>query len=69
MVRGYVADVVAELRYQNEENVSLGAVFVFPLDRNAAVYACEGLVGGTRIEAQIWEQKQVKGLIHEQGHN
>ncbi|XP_028558324.2 von Willebrand factor A domain-containing protein 5A-like isoform X1 [Podarcis muralis] len=60
VVRGFVADVVSELRYHNEEKSPVEVVFVFPLDDEAAVYAFEGLIGGTRIEAQIREKKQAE---------
>lgn len=60
MVQGFVADVISELRYQNEETTPVEAVFVFPMDDEAAVYAFEGLIGGMRIEAQIREKKQVR---------
>lgn len=59
VVQGFVADVVSELHYQNKETTPVEAVFVFPLDAAAAVYAFEGLISGTRIEAQIREKKQV----------
>lgn len=58
-VRGFVADVVSELRYKNKEKAPVEAVFVFPLDDEAAVYAFEGLISGTRIEARIQEKKKV----------
>ncbi|XP_062993646.1 von Willebrand factor A domain-containing protein 5A isoform X2 [Elgaria multicarinata webbii] len=60
VVRGFVADVVSELQYQNEEKNPVEAVFVFPLDDEAAVYAFEGLIGGTHIEAKIQEKKQAE---------
>ncbi|KAJ7313846.1 hypothetical protein JRQ81_005595 [Phrynocephalus forsythii] len=60
VIQGFVADVVSELRYQNEEKNPVEAIFVFPLDDEAAVYAFEGLIGGTRIEAQIREKKQAE---------
>ncbi|XP_077171691.1 von Willebrand factor A domain-containing protein 5A-like isoform X2 [Paroedura picta] len=60
VVRGFVADVASELRYKNEENNPVEATFVFPLDDEAAVYAFEGLIGGTRIEAQIREKKEAQ---------
>uniref|UniRef100_A0A8D0LAC2 VIT domain-containing protein n=1 Tax=Sphenodon punctatus TaxID=8508 RepID=A0A8D0LAC2_SPHPU len=60
-VRGFVADVASELRYQNKELGPVEAVFVFPLDEGSAVYAFEALVGGKHIEAQIQEKKQVWG--------
>ncbi|XP_058036873.1 von Willebrand factor A domain-containing protein 5A-like isoform X5 [Ahaetulla prasina] len=60
IIRGFVADVVSELQYQNEEKNPVEATFVFPLDDEAAVYAFEGLICGTRIEAQIREKKQAE---------
>uniref|UniRef100_A0A8D2IRZ2 von Willebrand factor A domain containing 5A n=1 Tax=Varanus komodoensis TaxID=61221 RepID=A0A8D2IRZ2_VARKO len=60
VIRSFVADVVSELRYQNEEENPVEVRFVFPLDAVAAVYAFEGLIGGTRIEAQIREKKQAQ---------
>ncbi|XP_015668992.1 von Willebrand factor A domain-containing protein 5A [Protobothrops mucrosquamatus] len=60
IIRGFVADVVSELQYQNKENNPVEVTFVFPLDDEAAVYAFEGLIGGTRIEAEIREKKQAK---------
>ncbi|XP_054848954.1 von Willebrand factor A domain-containing protein 5A-like [Eublepharis macularius] len=59
-VQGFVADVVSELRYKNEEKAAVEVTFVFPLDDEAAVYAFEGLIGGTRIEARIREKKQAQ---------
>ncbi|XP_026539991.1 von Willebrand factor A domain-containing protein 5A-like [Notechis scutatus] len=60
IIRGFVADVVSELQYQNEEKNPVEATFVFPLDGEAAVYAFEGLIGGKLIEAQIREKKQAE---------
>ncbi|KAH0626612.1 hypothetical protein JD844_001692 [Phrynosoma platyrhinos] len=60
LVQGFIADVVSELQYKNEEKNPVEAVFVFPLDDEAAVYAFEGVIGGTRIEAQIREKKQAE---------
>ncbi|KAL7977319.1 hypothetical protein Chor_009268, partial [Crotalus horridus] len=60
IIRGFVADIVSELQYQNKEDNPVEVTFVFPLDDEAAVYAFEGLIGGTRIEAEIREKKQVQ---------
>ncbi|KAH0626611.1 hypothetical protein JD844_001691 [Phrynosoma platyrhinos] len=60
VIQGFVADVVSELRYQNEEENPLEVKFVFPMVEEAAVYAFEGLIGGTRIEAQIREKEQAQ---------
>ncbi|XP_062813696.1 von Willebrand factor A domain-containing protein 5A [Anolis carolinensis] len=60
LVQGFIADVASELQYKNEEKNPVEAVFVFPLEDEAAVYAFEGVIGGTRIEAQIREKKQAE---------
>ncbi|KAL8176326.1 UNVERIFIED_CONTAM: hypothetical protein K2H54_030977 [Gekko kuhli] len=60
VVRGFVADVMSELQYKNEEENPVEVTFFFPLDDGVAVYAFEGLIGGTRIEAQIREKKEAQ---------
>ncbi|KAK9395380.1 von Willebrand factor A domain-containing protein 5A [Crotalus adamanteus] len=60
ITQGFVADVVLDLQYQNKEDNPVEVTFVFPLDNEAAVYAFEGLIGGTQIEAEIREKKQAK---------
>ncbi|XP_042328291.1 von Willebrand factor A domain-containing protein 5A-like isoform X2 [Sceloporus undulatus] len=60
VVQGFVADVVSELRYQNEEENPVEVKFVFPMAEEAAVYAFEGLIGGTRIEAQIRKKEKAQ---------
>ncbi|XP_075768060.1 von Willebrand factor A domain-containing protein 5A-like isoform X2 [Pelodiscus sinensis] len=62
LVRGFVADVACELRYRNEEPGPVEAVFVFPLDAEAAVYAFQAQLGGTRVEAQLREKEQAREL-------
>uniref|UniRef100_A0A452J2Z7 von Willebrand factor A domain containing 5A n=1 Tax=Gopherus agassizii TaxID=38772 RepID=A0A452J2Z7_9SAUR len=52
LIRGFVADVGCELLYRNEEQGPVEAVFVFPVDPEAAVYAFEARLGGTCIQAQ-----------------
>ncbi|XP_075768397.1 von Willebrand factor A domain-containing protein 5A-like isoform X2 [Pelodiscus sinensis] len=62
LLRGFVADVACELRYRNEEPGPVETVFVFPLDAEAAVYAFQALLGGTRVEAQLREKEQAREL-------
>uniref|UniRef100_A0A8D0HS63 VIT domain-containing protein n=1 Tax=Sphenodon punctatus TaxID=8508 RepID=A0A8D0HS63_SPHPU len=62
-VRGFVAEVTAELRYRNKARDPVEAVFVFPLEKDMAIYAFEALVGGKHVEAQIWETKLGKGAM------
>uniref|UniRef100_A0A670JIJ7 von Willebrand factor A domain containing 5A n=1 Tax=Podarcis muralis TaxID=64176 RepID=A0A670JIJ7_PODMU len=64
-IKGFVADVVSELHYKNEEKIPLEVEFVFPLDADAAVYAFEGLMGETKIEAQIMEKEQAQALYED----
>ncbi|XP_050773843.1 von Willebrand factor A domain-containing protein 5A-like isoform X2 [Gopherus flavomarginatus] len=62
LIRGFVADVGCELLYRNEEQGPVEAVFVFPVDPEAAVYAFEARLGGTCIQAQLHEKKQAQEL-------
>uniref|UniRef100_A0A8C0IPN4 Uncharacterized protein n=1 Tax=Chelonoidis abingdonii TaxID=106734 RepID=A0A8C0IPN4_CHEAB len=57
LIRGFVADVSCELLYRNEEQAPVEAVFVFPVDAEAAVYAFQARLGGTCIQAQLREKK------------
>ncbi|XP_074826567.1 von Willebrand factor A domain-containing protein 5A isoform X1 [Natator depressus] len=62
LIRGFVADVGCELLYRNDEPGPVEAVFVFPVDAEAAVYAFQARLGGTCIEAQLREKKQAQEL-------
>ncbi|XP_039353584.1 von Willebrand factor A domain-containing protein 5A-like [Mauremys reevesii] len=42
LIRGFVADVGCELLYRNDEQGPVEAVFVFPMDAEAAIYAFQG---------------------------
>lgn len=61
LIQGFVADVGCELLYRNEEPRPVEAVFIFPVDTEAAVYAFQARLGGTCIQAQLREKKQVPG--------
>ncbi|XP_039355489.1 von Willebrand factor A domain-containing protein 5A-like [Mauremys reevesii] len=62
LIRGFVADVGCELLYRNDEQGPVEAVFVFPVDAEAAVYAFQAHLGGTCIQAQLREKKQAQEL-------
>ncbi|TFJ97379.1 UDP-glucose pyrophosphorylase 2, isoform d [Platysternon megacephalum] len=62
LIRGFVADVGCELLYRNEEPGPVEAVFVFPVDAEAAVYAFQARLGGACIQAQLREKKQAQEL-------
>uniref|UniRef100_A0A8C3F6S2 von Willebrand factor A domain-containing protein 5A n=1 Tax=Chrysemys picta bellii TaxID=8478 RepID=A0A8C3F6S2_CHRPI len=62
LIRGFVADVGCELLYRNEEPGPVEAVFVFPVDAEAAIYAFQARLGGACIEAQLHEKKEAQEL-------
>ncbi|XP_050773835.1 von Willebrand factor A domain-containing protein 5A-like isoform X2 [Gopherus flavomarginatus] len=62
LIRGFVADVSCELLYRNEEQGPVEAMFVFPVDPEAAVYAFEARLGSTCIQAQLREKQQAQQL-------
>ncbi|KAM4051968.1 von Willebrand factor A domain-containing protein 5A-like [Anomaloglossus baeobatrachus] len=57
-VKGFVADVSATLKYKNEEEKAVEAVFVFPMDEASAVYSFEATVDGKTIVADLQEKEQ-----------
>uniref|UniRef100_A0A8C4YQ10 VIT domain-containing protein n=1 Tax=Gopherus evgoodei TaxID=1825980 RepID=A0A8C4YQ10_9SAUR len=61
LIRGFVADVGCELLYRNEEPGPMEAVFKFPVDAEAAVYAFQARLGGACIQALLHKKKQVLG--------
>lgn len=70
-VKGFVADVSATLKYKNEEEKAVEAIFVFPMDQDSAVYTFEATVEGKTIVADLQEKKQAHKTYDEaisQGH-
>ncbi|KAM3938719.1 von Willebrand factor A domain-containing protein 5A-like isoform 2-T3 [Leptodactylus fuscus] len=57
-VKGFVADVSATLKYKNEEEKAVEAIFVFPMDEDCAVYSFEATVEGKTIVADLQEKKE-----------
>ncbi|XP_073474275.1 von Willebrand factor A domain-containing protein 5A-like isoform X3 [Aquarana catesbeiana] len=57
-VKGFVADVSVTLKYKNE-NTAVGAVFVFPVNEDSAIYSFEATVGEKKIIADLQEKRQV----------
>ncbi|MEJ1283625.1 hypothetical protein NN561_014598 [Cricetulus griseus] len=58
-INDFVAGVSATLNYENEEEVPVEAIFVFPMDEDSAVYSFEALVDGKKIVAELQEKMQV----------
>ncbi|XP_052584413.1 von Willebrand factor A domain-containing protein 5A-like [Peromyscus californicus insignis] len=55
-INDFVAGVSTTLNYENEEEVPLEAIFVFPMDEDSAVYSFEALVDGKKIVAELQEK-------------
>ncbi|XP_040586137.1 von Willebrand factor A domain-containing protein 5A-like [Mesocricetus auratus] len=67
----FVAGVSATLNYENEEEVPIEAIFVFPMDEDSAVYSFEALVDGKKIVAELQEKTQAHNNYEDalsQGH-
>ncbi|XP_030401422.1 von Willebrand factor A domain-containing protein 5A-like [Gopherus evgoodei] len=67
LIRGFVADVGCELLYRNEEPGPMEAVFKFPVDAEAAVYAFQARLGGACIQALLHKKKQAQEVYEEAG--
>ena len=57
-VTGLCARVTVAHRYANRERVPIEAVYVFPLDENAAVCGFEAVIDGTRIVGEVLEREK-----------
>ncbi|XP_052044618.1 von Willebrand factor A domain-containing protein 5A-like isoform X2 [Apodemus sylvaticus] len=70
-INDFVAAVAATLNYENEENIPLEAVFVFPMDEDSAVYSFEALVDGKKIVAELQDKMKAHRKYEDalsQGH-
>uniref|UniRef100_A0A672HXG0 von Willebrand factor A domain-containing protein 5A-like n=1 Tax=Salarias fasciatus TaxID=181472 RepID=A0A672HXG0_SALFA len=59
-VRDHVATVVSTLNYQNKEDKSIEAVFVFPLPGDAAVCHFSAKMGQKEIVAEVKEKQEAR---------
>ncbi|XP_068108614.1 von Willebrand factor A domain-containing protein 5A-like [Hyperolius riggenbachi] len=64
-VKGFVADVSATLKYKNKEENAVEAVFVFPMDKDSAVYSFEATIEGKKIIADLQEKKEARRTYSE----
>ncbi|EGW04556.1 von Willebrand factor A domain-containing protein 5A, partial [Cricetulus griseus] len=70
-INDFVAGVSATLNYENEEEVPVEAIFVFPMDEDSAIYSFEALVDGKKIVAELQEKMQAQSKYEDamsQGH-
>ena len=59
-VSGFIAHVSSTLKYVNNEENPIEAVFTFPIDENSAVYKFEAEIEGRKIIAECQEKQQVR---------
>ncbi|WP_109830328.1 VIT domain-containing protein [Reichenbachiella versicolor] len=64
-ISGIIAEVTSRQVYVNDQDIPLGATYVFPGSTNAAVNAMTMTVGDRIIEAQIKEKEQAKKEFEE----
>ncbi|KAM9331060.1 von Willebrand factor A domain-containing protein 5A [Gastrophryne carolinensis] len=57
-VKIFVADVSATLKYKNKEEKAVETIFVFPMDKDSAVYSFEATIEGKKIVADLQEKEQ-----------
>ena len=59
-IEGFTADVTATLEYSNEEVNPIEAIFVFPLDEQAAVYGFQATIDGRTIVGEVQEKQEAR---------
>ncbi|XP_048586211.1 von Willebrand factor A domain-containing protein 5A [Nematostella vectensis] len=60
-ITGYTAQVTAVLGYKNECSNPIEAVYIFPLDEQAAVCGFQATIDGRTIVAEIKEKEEARG--------
>ena len=58
-ISGFISHVNSTLKYENNEESPIEAVFTFPMDENSAVYKFEAEIEGRKIIAECQEKQQV----------
>ncbi|CAF0856477.1 unnamed protein product [Didymodactylos carnosus] len=59
-IHSFAADVTITQFFHNEEQTSIEAVYCFPIEENAAVYAFAAKIDDREIVAQLKEKKQAQ---------
>lgn len=59
-VTGVYAQVVVEQEFNNENDVPVEAIYVFPLPENASVAGCSMTIGDKKVEAELKGKEQAK---------
>ncbi|XP_036392360.1 von Willebrand factor A domain-containing protein 5A-like [Megalops cyprinoides] len=59
-VQGHVASVSSTLQYENQEKSPLEAIFVFPLEGDAALCHFSAKIGEVEVKAELREKQEAK---------
>lgn len=59
-VTGIFAQIICEQKFKNENDVSVEAIYVFPLPEDASVVGCHMMIGEKEIEAELKGKEQAK---------
>ena len=59
-VQGFTAQVVATMKYVNQEDNPIEAIYIFPLDEQAAVCGFQITIDGRAIVAEIREKQEAR---------
>ncbi|XP_074705886.1 von Willebrand factor A domain-containing protein 5A-like isoform X1 [Strix aluco] len=57
-IQDYVADVTAELIYQNKNQISTEVIFVFPLGSHMAIYSFQACSEDAKVQAMLRDEAQ-----------
>ena len=59
-VQGFTAYVVAAMKYTNKEENPIEAIYIFPLDEQAAVCGFQATIDGRTIVAEVQEKQEAR---------
>ena len=59
-VQGFTAYVVASMKYTNKEENPIEAIYIFPLDEQAAVCGFQATIDGRTIIAEVQEKQEAR---------
>ena len=59
-VQGFTAHVVASMKYSNKEENPIEAIYIFPLDEQAAVCGFQATIDGRTIVAEVQEKEEAR---------
>nr|XP_058965540.1 von Willebrand factor A domain-containing protein 5A-like [Pocillopora verrucosa] len=59
-VQGFTAHVLATMKYSNKESNPIEAIFIFPLDEQAAVCGFQATIDGRTIVAEVQEKQEAQ---------